>query len=91
MCLRLTASLRSCFWFATAQCPVVHMLCRPLEAQMANLECNATSAVQITHLFLQKMVRCDTVPAARQRVHCQASDAACPFALTHSYLCRMLA
>ncbi len=31
--------------------------CRPLEAQLANMECNSTSAVQITHHFLRKMVR----------------------------------
>lgn len=30
---------------------------RPLEAQLANLECNAGSAVQITHHFLAQMVR----------------------------------
>jgi short-subunit dehydrogenase len=29
---------------------------QPLEKQLANLECNATSAVSITHLYLQKMV-----------------------------------
>ena len=28
----------------------------PLERHMENMECNATSAVQITHLFLQRMV-----------------------------------
>mmetsp|Transcript_19768 Transcript_19768/g.35309 ORF Transcript_19768/g.35309 Transcript_19768/m.35309 type:complete len:313 (-) Transcript_19768:225-1163(-) len=28
----------------------------PLETQMANMECNATSAVQITHHFVSKMV-----------------------------------
>jgi hypothetical protein len=33
---------------------------RPVERQMENMECNATSAVQITHHFLKKMVsRCD--------------------------------
>jgi len=31
----------------------------PLERHMENMECNATSAVQITHLFLQRMVRRD--------------------------------
>ena len=29
----------------------------PLELHMENMECNATSAVQITHLLLQRMVR----------------------------------
>ena len=31
-------------------------LCRPLEQQMANLECNAVCGVAITHHFLAKMV-----------------------------------
>jgi hypothetical protein len=31
------------------------MPCSPLEQQMANLECNAVSAVQITHLLLGRM------------------------------------
>ena len=35
----------------------VPLRCRPLEAQMTNLECNAVSAVQITHHFLAQMVR----------------------------------
>ena len=29
--------------------------CRPVETQMANLECNAVSAVQVTHLLLGRM------------------------------------
>jgi len=37
----------------------------PVERHMENMECNAASAVQITHLFLQRMVRqhavCKTV------------------------------
>jgi hypothetical protein len=32
------------------------LLRRPLEAQLANMECNAGSAVQITHHFLAQMV-----------------------------------
>ena len=36
---------------------IVAYVRRPLEAQLANLECNATSAVQITHHFLGLMVR----------------------------------
>lgn len=32
------------------------LLCRPLERQLANMECNAGSAVQITHHFLAQMV-----------------------------------
>lgn len=35
-------------------------VCRPLEQQMANLECNAVCAVAITHHFLAKMVRLPT-------------------------------
>ena len=32
-------------------------LCRrPLDSHLANLECNSTSAVQITHHFLELMV-----------------------------------
>lgn len=31
------------------------MFCRPLEQQMANLECNAVCGVAITHHFLAKM------------------------------------
>jgi hypothetical protein len=30
---------------------------RPIERQLANLECNATSGVVLTHHFLQRMVR----------------------------------
>lgn len=30
--------------------------CRPVEAVQANIECNATSAVVVTHHFLQRMV-----------------------------------
>lgn len=29
----------------------------PLEKQLANLECNATAAVQITHHFLQTLIK----------------------------------
>lgn len=29
----------------------------PLEKQLANLECNATAAVQITHHFLQRLIK----------------------------------
>ena len=32
------------------------LLCRPLDRQLANMECNAGSAVQITHHFLAQMV-----------------------------------
>lgn len=32
------------------------LLCRPLEQQMANMECNAVCAVAITHHFLTRMV-----------------------------------
>ena len=32
-------------------------MCRSLEEQLANLECNATSAMSITHHFLTIMVR----------------------------------
>jgi hypothetical protein len=32
------------------------LFCRPLEAQLANMECNATSAVTLTHHFLDKLV-----------------------------------
>ena len=31
------------------------IFCRPLEQQMANLECNAVCGVAITHHFLAKM------------------------------------
>ena len=31
------------------------VICRPLEQQMANLECNAVCGVAITHHFLAKM------------------------------------
>jgi hypothetical protein len=38
-----------------------HWLCRPLERQLANMECNAGSAVQITHHFLARMVGGQTI------------------------------
>ena len=36
---------------------VCDMACRPLEQQLANLECNAVCGVAITHHFLALMVR----------------------------------
>ena len=45
----------------------VHASGRPLEAQLANMECNATSAVQITHHFLGKLV-C-VMPALERHAH----------------------
>lgn len=33
------------------------VVCRKVEEQLANLECNATSAVRISHFFLSRMVR----------------------------------
>ena len=43
---------------------------RPLQQQLANLECNAVCAVAITHHFLTRMVSC--TPAA-----CVAAFDAC--------------
>ena len=40
---------------------------RPLEKQMANLECNAVCGVAITHHFLAKMVR----PGSPMQAQCQ--------------------
>lgn len=36
---------------------------RPVEAVLANIECNAVSAVAITHHFLKRMVRVTCAPA----------------------------
>ncbi|KAK9814819.1 hypothetical protein WJX72_011995 [[Myrmecia] bisecta] len=55
---------------------------RPLEAQLANLECNAVSAVQITHHFLANMV------AKKQRgcfVYTSSAAAAMPSPFTSLY------
>lgn len=35
--------------------PLLPLHCRSVEQQMANLECNAVSAVHITHLLLGRM------------------------------------
>lgn len=43
-------------------------LCRPLEQQMANLECNAVCGVAITHHFLAKMV-CAFLRTSLRRMH----------------------
>jgi hypothetical protein len=40
----------------TVLMPWCLLLRRPLERQLANMECNAGSAVQITHHFLAQMV-----------------------------------
>lgn len=37
------------------------LLCRPLDALMKNLNCNAVSAVQITHHFVQRLVSEDVM------------------------------
>ena len=48
-----------CRGFLSAAASAIQALCascRSLEDQLANLECNATSAVSITHHFLKQMV-----------------------------------
>lgn len=57
------------------RCPMVllclHCFCRSIEQVQANIECNAVSAVSITHHFLKRMVR-----ASRQagRQHTQHGE-----------------
>ena len=58
--------------------PACLRLARPLEAQLANMECNATSAVQITHHFLRKMVRIETRERPRQQRLCRPSAVSLP-------------
>ena len=58
LCCSLLA-LKSSGTAFCAELPVLDrkdLRCRPLESHLANLECNSTSAVQITHHFLELMV-----------------------------------
>ena len=63
VCLMFTAALRHCSSRRLCSCKlaradlVIPAAVRPLQQQMANLECNAVCAVAITHHFLTGMAR----------------------------------